>query len=218
MSGSDVRTTSSPVAARRHHPLVLLMRSFETGQANALLFIAAILHVGVGSMAIVVPGSVSSGAVNAALLAGLVAGGATCYAVAAPTPWYAWGSRWSPAAFTAVPLAATLLSVLALGTLVEALTGRRAVAGWCASAGLALIVLAVIGRATGAALTTCAVGIALVVLVPQEAPGVVAGLSGVTWYDPAPPLGSQVTPWVLLAAGVAASLLRVHASRRTYAT
>jgi hypothetical protein len=197
---------------------MLVIRAQEIGQARVLAAIALAGHVLVGGFGIAVPGRVSMGAVNAAVLSGLLAGAAVCFSVASPTPWWAWGARRRPAAMTAVPLAVALAGLLALAWFAELVTARPAVVGWAASMGFALIVLSVVPRPAAASMITSAVTIALVAAVPAQAPGSLVGLSAATWYAAAPPLGSHGAPPVLLTLGVLALLTRVALTRRTVRT
>ena len=180
-----------------------------------LLAVAAAVHVLVGGSSIVVPGTVSAASVNAALLAGLLAGAAVTFAIASPTPWWAWGSRRPAALVTAAPLAVACTTVIAAGALVQVVTGRPAVAGWCGSVGLALLVLTALPRPALASMVASALGIAVVALVPDGAPGPVLGLSPATWYDTAPPLGSGGTPYALLHLGGCGILARMLVTGRT---
>jgi hypothetical protein len=214
------RRSDGVVGSRRHTAcrtwtIDLLVRAHEVGQAGALLAVASLIHVLVGGAAIAVPGTVSAGSVNAALLAGLLAGAAVTFAIATPTPWWAWGSRRRAALVTAGPLGVACLATLGLAGAVEAFTGRPCVAGWCGSAGLALIVLSLVPRPAVSSMITSALAIAVVALVPGEAPGAILGLSAATWYDTAPPLGSVSTPYALLVVGLGSVLCRGLVTGRT---
>lgn len=205
-SGVTARTgTRRPC---RSGTLDLVLRAHEIGQAGVLLAVAAVTHVLVGGSVIAVPGTVSAGSVNAALLAGLLAGAAVAFACATPTPWWAWASRRRAALVTAAPLGVACVAAGALAFAAEVLTARPALAGWYGSVGLVLVVLALLPRPALASMVAAAVAIATVALVPDGAPGPVLGLSAATWYDTAPPLGSGGTPFVLLLVGVGAVLVR----------
>jgi hypothetical protein len=210
----DMAVTTRPRTCRQG-TLELLLRAHEVGQAGVLLAVATVTHVVIGASAIAVPGSVSAASVNAALLAGMLVGAAVTFACSTPTPWWAWSSRRRAAFVTAAPLGVACVAMAAVASAAEVVTGRPALAGWCGSVGTALLVLSVLPRPALASMVASAVGIAVVALVPGEAPGAILGLSAATWYDSAPPLGSGGTPFALLLVGVTAVVVRGLITGRT---
>lgn len=153
---------------------------------------------------------------NASILVGFVAGASAVLAVSSSTPWWAWGSGRGPLKPLSLVLSAWLAVLVLVGALLQQLTGQPVLAGWCASAGLALGILALSGRAILSNLLAPAVGLALSALLSQELPGFVAGLSAATWYDAARPLGTSASPYVLASAGITCVLLRIGISGRGF--
>lgn len=216
-SGAGYRgRPTGPEPARRIRGIYLLLRAHQTHQAGILLLLGMLVHVVAGRMPIAVPGTSAAQSMNAAILAGFLAGASAVLAVSSYTPWWAWGSGRGPLKALLLVLCVWMSGIGFLGLTVQLLTGQPAVAGWFASAGLALALLGVAGRSIPSTLLAPAVGLALSALLSQELPGVLAGLSAATWYDEARPLNSGLTPYALWIAGIASVLLRISVTRRGF--
>lgn len=194
-----------------------LLRAHQSHQAGILLLLGLAMQVLAGRMPIAVPGTSAAQSMNAAILAGFLTGASAVLAISSNTPWWAWGSGRGPLKVLSLVLCLWLGLMVALGLITQLLTGQLTVAGWCASAGLALALLAATGRSIPAILLAPAVGLALSAMLSQELPGFLAGLSAATWYDEARPLNSGLAPYALAVAGVACVLVRItvtkHGSR-----
>ncbi len=189
-----------------------VLRTYDLRTASGLLGLAGVVHVVVGEQTVVVPGSVGSGTLNAALVAGLLAGAAPVFALSGPTPWWAWGTTRSQGPYLATVVACSVTALLAVGLLCEALTGRAAALGWVATAGAMLALLAVLRRPAFAVIGGAALVIAAVVVAPSEPGPLAAGALATAWYGTQtvlPP--TLVVPVALLALG---SLLAVRTVTR----
>lgn len=198
------------------HGTGLLLRAHETRQGGVLLVLGLVLHLVAGSVPIAVPGTSSAQSMNAAILAGFLVGASAVLAVSSRTPWWAWGSGRGPLGALALVLCLWLGVLGLLGVAVQQFTGQPTLAGWWASAGLALLLLALTGRPIAASLLAPAFGLAMAALLSPELPGFMAGFSAATWYDPARPLGTGASAYVLAAAGLAAVMVRVRLTGRGF--